>query len=94
MNIRCKNVTFGKITLLDCEVLMTLKNSFLPVLFFNLVLNTEFLGFFLESSVCGQRRGGAFCMCFMNVLGLDFKLDFRNKLVSLSLRHQSSELST
>lgn len=48
--------------------------KFLPsCAFLSLMLNTEFLeAFFLESSVCGLRRVRPFCMCFMNVLGLDF----------------------
>lgn len=47
MNIRCKNVNFGKKSLLDCEIFMTKK--FLPsCAFLSLMLNTEFLKAFFS----------------------------------------------
>lgn len=59
-------------SLLDCEIFMT-KNSFLPVLSSALCLTLNFLGLFFSriSCVCGLRRVRSFCMCFVNVLGLD-----------------------
>lgn len=62
INIRCKNVTCGKILLLDCEIFMTFKNSF-SLCFLSLLLNTEFL-VFPESSVCWQRRARGFGMFY------------------------------
>ena len=59
-------------SLLDCKIFMT-KNSFLPVLSSALCLTLNFLGLFFSriSCVCGLRRVRSFCMCFVNVLGLD-----------------------